>query len=99
MSLQSIVAAPLGGIIPSINAMLARYMQSGEEGEGYGLDNSVNLAARSLARLLGPGVAPWLGLRATYAAAALLFIIAALVAVWRMPEPKASAVPVVPEAG
>lgn len=84
--LQALVGAVLGGIIPTISALLASYTQSGEEGAVYGLDNSIIAGARSIAPLLGAGVALWFGLRATFSASALLYLVMAILAMSRLPQ-------------
>ena len=66
--LQAMAGATMGGIIPSISALLARYTPQGEEGVVYGLDNSVNAGARALAPILGASVAMWMGLQTTFTA-------------------------------
>lgn len=84
--LQAFVGIALGGIIPAISALLARYSHSGEEGAVYGLDNSINAGSRALAPLLGAALGYWFGLRATFAATALLFLLASILAAWRLPR-------------
>jgi DHA1 family multidrug resistance protein-like MFS transporter len=86
--LQALVGVAIGGIIPSISALLYRYAQSGEAGAVYGLDNSINAAARAAAPLMGAAVAYWFSLRATFIATALLFLAMAILALWRLPKPK-----------
>jgi DHA1 family multidrug resistance protein-like MFS transporter len=84
--LYALVGVGLGGIIPSVNALLARYTHSGAEGSVYGLDNSIRAGARSLAPMIGSGLAVWFGLRGTFVATTLVFIIAGFLAYWRLPE-------------
>lgn len=85
--LYALVGVGLGGIIPSVGALLANYTPQGEEGAVYGLDNSIRSGARSLAPMLGSAVAVWVGLRGTYVATAIIFLFAALLAFWRLPKP------------
>jgi len=85
--LYSLVGLGLGGIIPSVSALLAHYTPQGEEGAVYGLDNSIRSGARSLAPLLGSTVAIWMGLRGTFLATALVFAIATILAILRLPKP------------
>ena len=88
--LQAMAGATLGGITPSISALLARYTPQGEEGVVYGLDNSVSAGARALAPLLGASVAMWMGLRTTFTTTCLLFFMAGIISLWRLPREKAS---------
>jgi DHA1 family multidrug resistance protein-like MFS transporter len=67
--------------------LLSRYAQSGEVGAVYGLDNSINAAARAAAPLLGAAVAYWFNLRATFIATALFFLATATLALLRLPSP------------
>lgn len=78
--LQALVGVCMGGLIPSISALLARYTQAGEEGAAYGLDHSITSAARAVAPLLGAAVAAWFGLRATFVATAFIYLMAAAIA-------------------
>jgi DHA1 family multidrug resistance protein-like MFS transporter len=75
-----------GGIVTGVTALLARYTQCGEEGAVYGLDNSVNSGARALAPMIGVSIAMGLGLRAVFGAISLLYLSAALLALWGLPR-------------
>ncbi len=86
--LQALVGVALGGVIPTVSALLAGYTRPGIEGTVYGLDNTIVSGARAVAPLAGSGVALWLGLRATFAATAVVFLLAALLAAWQLPEPQ-----------
>lgn len=86
--LQGLVGVALGGIIPAISALLAKFTRGGEEGAVYGLDNSINAGARSIAPLIGAVVAQAYGLRATFVATGGLFFAAGLLALWRLPQIK-----------
>ena len=78
--LQALVGVCMGGLIPAISALLARYTQAGEEGAVYGLDHSITSAARAVAPLLGAIVAAWFGLRATFVVTAFIYLMAAVLA-------------------
>jgi DHA1 family multidrug resistance protein-like MFS transporter len=84
-----VVGVGMGGIIPSVSALLAGYSKPGEEGSVYGLDNSIQAAARSLAPLLGSGVALWFGIRGTFVVAGFFFLLALFLAIWKLSEPEA----------
>ncbi|MEJ2558642.1 MAG: MFS transporter [Anaerolineae bacterium] len=85
--LQALVGVAMGGIVPAISALLARYTREGEEGAVYGLDNSITSGARAAAPLLGAAVAVWFGLRATFATTALILLGAGLLAAMGLPRP------------
>lgn len=80
LALQALTGVAIGGIIPALSALLAGFTEPGREGAVYGLDNSVVAGARAVAPLLGTGVAVWLGLRGTFLATGLLFLLTALLA-------------------
>ena len=84
--LQALIGVAMGGIIPGLSALLTRYTQSGEEGAVFGLDNSIQAAARSVAPLIGAGVAVWFGLRFVFIATASFYLVAGLLAAWRLPR-------------
>jgi len=88
--LQAFVGVMLGGILPGISALLARYTEVGEEGVVFGLDNSVQAGARTVAPLVGAFIANLIGLRATFMAAALIYLVTALLAAWGLPVTKKS---------
>jgi DHA1 family multidrug resistance protein-like MFS transporter len=83
--LQAFVGIALGGIIPSISALLARSTAEGGEGAAYGLDNSINASGRAIAPLIGSAVSLAFGLRAVFLATGSLFILAAAFASIRAP--------------
>lgn len=55
--LQALTGALVGGTLPSIGALLARYSTPGEEGAVYGLDNATIAGARTIAPMLGTAIA------------------------------------------
>lgn len=91
--LQALAGAGIGGVLPTISALLSGYTQPGQEGAVYGLDNSVVAAARSVAPLVGTGVALWFGLQTTFVVAGLLFLATALLVVRWLPEYRPAAQP------
>jgi len=90
MVFQVLVGIAVGGIIPTVSALLAGYTNHGEEGAVYGLDNSINAAGRAIAPLLGAWVATLFGLRATFTATCIVFIFSVLLAVWFLPKSTAA---------
>ena len=72
--LQAITGLASGGLIAAPAALLAQYTQAGEEGVAYGFDNALFSGARAVAPMVGSGVAALGGLRATFAAAAILHL-------------------------
>ena len=81
----------IGGVIPTLSALLARYTLHGQEGAVYGLDNAVRSAARSIAPMVGSTVALLFGLRSAFFAAGAVLILTALLARFVLPPtPSAS---------
>lgn len=86
--LQGLVGFALGGMVSAPSALMAQYTQPGEEGAVYGLDNSVVAGSRAIAPLVGSSVALAFGLRATFAATAVLFVFVTIIAYSFLPKPK-----------
>jgi MFS transporter, DHA1 family, multidrug resistance protein len=84
--LQALVGVAVGGIVPSISALLARFSHPGEEGAVFGLDNSITSGARSVAPMIGAAVAHAVALRTTFLAAAVLYLALALLASRKLPS-------------
>jgi len=76
--LQALVGVGLGGVWPSISALLARFCKPGEEGAVFGLDTAINAAARTVAPPIGSGLALVFGLRSAFLAAGGLYLAAGL---------------------
>lgn len=83
--LQALTGVALGGIIPTISALLAQYTIPGEEGSVYGLDNALNSAGRSVAPLLGSAVIALSSLRGTFVATAAVFLLGGIIALRWLP--------------
>ncbi|ACL23634.1 MFS transporter [Chloroflexus aggregans] len=65
--LQALSGAAIGGITPSLSALLGRYTATGNEGAVYGLDSSIVSAARAVAPLFGALVVGPFGYGAAFA--------------------------------
>jgi DHA1 family multidrug resistance protein-like MFS transporter len=85
--LQVLTGVAVGGVIPSISALLANYSQPGQEGAVYGLDNSINAAGRAVSPLIGSLVATWFTLRATFVATSTILFISFIFAITVLPKP------------
>jgi MFS transporter, DHA1 family, multidrug resistance protein len=86
LALQALAGFAIGGIIAAPSALLARYTEPGEEGAVYGLDNSIIAAARWIAPIVGSVVAMYFGVRGTFAATAVLFVVVTLAALFLLPD-------------
>ncbi|MGB2895353.1 MAG: MFS transporter [Anaerolineales bacterium] len=85
--LSILVGVALGGVIPTLSAILARYTENGAEGAVFGLDTSIRSGARSLAPLLGSWIALTWGLRGTFVATGLVLLATGLAARSFLPKP------------
>lgn len=83
--LQALAGIAIGGLITAPSALLAVYSTPGEEGAVFGLDNSIVSGGRAAAPLVGSALAVIMGMRGTFAVTALLFLMTALLALWRLP--------------
>jgi DHA1 family multidrug resistance protein-like MFS transporter len=79
MLLQALSGIAIGGIIPSINALMNLQAPTGNQGATYGLNASITAAGRSVAPLLGATFAMWFGMRSVFVLAAAVYGLAALV--------------------
>lgn len=84
--LQGLVGGALGGILPALSALLSGYTLDGQEGAAFGLDNAVNAGSRAVAPLVGAVVALAFGIRASFVAAGVLFLIAGAIGFWTLPD-------------
>lgn len=73
--LQALSGFAIGGMLPTIAALMNLWAPAGNQGATYGLDNSVNAAARGLAPMVAAAVALWFGLRGVFAAAAVVYLL------------------------
>ena len=94
--LQALVGVAMGGIVPSISALQARFSRPGMEGAVYGLDNSIGSGARSIAPMLGSGIAVWWSLRAAFPITGIVLIIGAVISALFLPRQEGSSVPLRP---
>ena len=84
--LQVLVGVGLGGLNPSVSALLAHYVQEGEEGAVYGLENSVLAAARAVAPMVGASLAAWGGLRWPFVLSGLIYLVVAFTLLPTLPD-------------
>jgi DHA1 family multidrug resistance protein-like MFS transporter len=78
--LQALTGASVGGLIPSLSALLARHSRRGDEGCVYGIDNSITSLGRTVAPLLGAACAVWFSLRGVFLLTGLIFVAVAVAA-------------------
>jgi DHA1 family multidrug resistance protein-like MFS transporter len=78
--LQALSGIAMGGLIPSIAALMNLYAPAGNQGATYGLDNSVQASARVVAPMMAAALAAWVGYHGVFLGAAVVYAVAALVA-------------------
>ena len=78
--LQALSGIGVGGLLPSLSALLAQYSRLGEEGSIYGIESSVMSAARGIAPLLASACAIWFSLGGAFLLTAAVFAAVALFA-------------------
>lgn len=88
IGLQILDGAAIGGLMPSLSALLANYSEPGEEGSVYGLDNAVVAASRAVAPLVGAAVAVIIGYRGIFVMTGLMFLVTTVVAFYELPKPR-----------
>jgi DHA1 family multidrug resistance protein-like MFS transporter len=94
--LATLVGVALGGVIPTLSAILARYTESGAEGAVFGLDTSIRSGARALAPLLGSWIALTWGLRGTFVVTGFILLLTGLATHIFLPEPAQPRKPSIP---
>lgn len=77
---QAVSGIAIGGLVPSVSALMNIYAPAGNQGATYGLDNSVQAAARVVAPMLAAALAAWVGYRSVFVGAAAIYVVAAIVA-------------------
>lgn len=86
LALQALVGVAAGGIVPSISALQARFSRHGLEGAVYGLDNSIGSGARTLAPIIGSGIAVSWSLRAAFPITGMILIVASAISALLLPK-------------
>lgn len=77
---QAVSGVAIGGLVPSVSALMNIYAPAGNQGATYGLDNSVQAAARVVAPMLAAALAMWVGYRGVFVGAAAIYMVAAIAA-------------------
>lgn len=84
--LNAISGAAIGGVMPSISALLTGYSTQGSVGSAFGLDNSVMSASRAVAPLVGVGVASLFGYRSAFIAGSVIYLLTLVVGATWLPR-------------
>lgn len=84
--LQALTGAAYGATVTSLTALLGQYTVPGEEGSVYGLDNAILAGSRSIAPLIGTGIAAWYSMRASFLVTGGLFVLIGLLVLVKIPK-------------
>ncbi|NOZ71841.1 MAG: multidrug efflux MFS transporter [Chloroflexi bacterium] len=79
--LQGLSGVAVGGLVPSIAALLNEWSPQANQGATYGLDNSVRAAARTVAPLISASLAVWVGYRGVFVGASVIYAFLAILAI------------------
>jgi DHA1 family multidrug resistance protein-like MFS transporter len=80
--LYTLTGAAIGGLLPSLSALLAKNSPKGTEGSVYGFDNSIVSAGRAAAPLIGSSVAVAFSYRSAFVVSGLIFLCAAVISLF-----------------
>lgn len=83
---QAALGVAIGGMAPSLSALLARYTRPGAEGAVFGLDNSIGSGARSLAPMLGSAIMGAWGPRPAFGITGLMMALTSIFALMALPR-------------
>ena len=86
--LQALVGVAMGGIIPMISALLAKYTDPGEEGVVYGIDTSINAAGRAVAPMIGGLIIAISNINSIFTVIGFLLLFSAILSKTILPDKK-----------
>ncbi len=92
IALNVMVGFAVGGVLPAVSAMLAKFTDPSMSGSVYGLDNSVGAASRAFAPVIAGAIialtttGPEPNYRDIFLVTAVLFAVTASLAAWRLPR-------------
>ena len=78
MLLYALTGIGIGGLTPSLSALLARFSKPSDAGSVYGIDNSTTSAGRAFSPMLAASIATGFGLRWVFSMTGFLFLITAV---------------------
>lgn len=81
-ALQALQGVAIGGLLPALAALMNLWSPAGSQGATYGLDTSVNAAARTVAPMLAAGIAAFMGVRGIFGAAALVYLLIVMLTIY-----------------
>jgi len=94
--LQALVGFAAGGLIPALAALMNLWSPAGNQGATYGIDTSVNAAARAVAPMVGAAIASWIGLRGVFGGTVVVYALCVMLALHLARSPQAARSPLDP---
>ena len=79
---QALAGFAVGGLLPTLAAMMNLWAPAGNQGATYGLDTSVNAAARAIAPMIAAAIAAVVGVRGVFGTTALIYGLLVLVTLY-----------------
>ena len=91
--LQALIGVAMGGILPMISALLAKYTDPGEEGFVYGIDTSINAAGRAVAPMIGGLIITISNINSIFTVIGILLLFSAFLSKTILPDKKLEVIP------
>ncbi len=88
IGLQALVGFAAGGLVPALAALMNLWSPPGSQGATYGVDTSVNSAARAVAPMIGAIVASWVGLRGVFGGTVVVYVLCVVMGLALARSPK-----------
>jgi DHA1 family multidrug resistance protein-like MFS transporter len=86
--LQALVGFAAGGLVPALAALMNLWSPPGSQGATYGVDTSVNSAARTVAPMIGAAVASWIGLRGVFGGTIAVYVLCMVLGLYLARSPQ-----------
>ncbi len=81
VAFQALAGIATGGLVPATAALMNLWSPQGSQGATYGLENSVQASARTVAPLIAAAIVASAGFRGVFAGAAAVYALLAVVAI------------------
>ncbi|MDT3682966.1 MAG: MFS transporter [Truepera sp.] len=85
VALQALTGGSIGGLLPSLSALLSQATDPADAGTIYGADSAISAAARAAAPLAGAVVMAWFGVRGLFVVTGCVFCLVAILAISSIP--------------
>jgi DHA1 family multidrug resistance protein-like MFS transporter len=82
VAVQALAGIATGGMVPATAALMNLWAPGGRQGATYGLENSAQSAARTVAPMMSAAIAAVAGYRGVFAVNAFIYVLIAALALW-----------------